>query len=79
MRRWRSHEPTSLRSHRARETFDKAYAENEVAYHETVNGALQSTLIPSASNSDLKALLTTGLKIFQGHQEHAEHLAASLK
>ena len=59
--------------------FDKAYAENEVAYHETVNGALQSTLIPSASNSDLKALLTTGLKIFQGHQEHAQHLAASLK
>jgi putative membrane protein len=59
--------------------FDKAYAENEVAYHETVNGALQSTLIPSASNPDLKALLTTGLKIFQGHQEHAEHLAASLK
>jgi putative membrane protein len=59
--------------------FDKAYIENEVAYHKTVNGALQSTLIPSASNAELKDLLTTGLKIFQGHQEHAEHVAASLK
>src|SRR3954470_8755997 len=34
--------------------FDKAYADNEVAYHKTVNGALQTTLIPSASNSELK-------------------------
>lgn len=59
--------------------FDKAYIENEVAYHNTVNGALQNTLIPSATNPELKDLLTTGLKIFQGHQEHAEHVAASLK
>ena len=56
--------------------FDKAYIENEVAYHKTVNAALKDTLIPSASNAELKALLETGLKIFQGHQQHAEHLAA---
>jgi putative membrane protein len=59
--------------------FDKAYIDNEVAYHKTVNGALQTTLIPSASNAELKDLLTTGLKIFQGHQQHAEHVAAQLK
>ncbi len=59
--------------------FDKAYATNEVAYHKTVNGALETTLIPSASNSELKDLLGTGLKIFQGHEQHAEHLAAELK
>ncbi len=59
--------------------FDKAYIDNEVAYHKTVNGALQTTLIPSASNAELKDLLTTGLKIFQGHEQHAEHLAAELK
>ena len=47
--------------------FDKAYADNEVAYHKTVNGALENTLIPSASNPELKELLQTGLKIFQGH------------
>ncbi len=59
--------------------FDKAYVENEVAYHKTVNNALETQLIPSAQNAELKALLQTGLKIFQGHQEHAEHVAAELK
>jgi putative membrane protein len=59
--------------------FDKAYIDNEVAYHKTVNSALQNTLIPSASNQELKDLLTTGLKIFQGHEQHAEHVAAEFK
>lgn len=59
-------------------TFDRAYMENEVAYHRTVNGALQSTLIPSADNAELKALLETGLALFGEHQGHAEALAAKL-
>jgi len=59
--------------------YDKAYINNEVAYHKAVNDALQNTLIPGASNSELKGLLTTGLKIFQGHQQHAEQVAAGLK
>jgi putative membrane protein len=59
--------------------YDKAYINNEVAYHKTVNDALQNTLIPGASNSELKNLLTTGLKIFQGHQQHAEQVAAEFK
>jgi putative membrane protein len=58
---------------------DKANIDNEVAYHKTVNGALQQTLIPSASNTELKDLLQTGLKIFEGHQQHAEHVAAEFK
>jgi putative membrane protein len=60
-------------------TFDKAYADNEVAYHKAVDNALESVLIPDAANSELKDLLTTGLKIFQGHEQHAEHVAQSLK
>ncbi|CCD91089.1 conserved exported hypothetical protein [Bradyrhizobium sp. ORS 375] len=59
--------------------FDKAYIANEVAYHKTVNGALETQLIPSASNPELKELLQTGLKLFQGHEQHAEHVAADLK
>lgn len=59
--------------------YDKAYVANEVAYHKAVNGALETLLIPSASNAELKGLLQTGLKIFQGHQQHAEHVAAELK
>jgi len=60
-------------------TFDKAYAQNEVAYHQAVNSALEKTLIPAASNAELKDLLGTGLKIFQGHEQHAEHVAAEFK
>jgi putative membrane protein len=59
--------------------FDKAYIANEVAYHGTVNGALKTTLIPSASNPELKSLLQTGLKIFEGHQQHAENVSAGLQ
>jgi len=59
--------------------YDKAYVANEVAYHKAVNSALETQLIPSANNAELKSLLQTGLKIFQGHQQHAEQVAASLK
>jgi putative membrane protein len=53
--------------------FDKAYIDNEVAYHK-----LDTTLIPSASNPELKSL-QTGLEIFKGHQQHAEQVAAELE
>ncbi|WFU39217.1 DUF4142 domain-containing protein [Bradyrhizobium sp. CB82] len=59
--------------------FDKAYVDNEVAYHKSVDSALETQLIPSAENAELKGLLQTGLKIFQGHEQHAEHVAAELK
>jgi putative membrane protein len=59
--------------------YDKAYVANEVAYHKAVNSALETQMIPSASNAELKGLLQTGLKIFQGHQQHAEMVAAKLK
>jgi putative membrane protein len=59
--------------------FDKAYAQNEIGFHQQVNTALQTTLIPSASNAELKDLLSTGLRIFQGHQQHAEHLVQGLR
>ncbi|HKH28624.1 MAG TPA: DUF4142 domain-containing protein [Sphingomicrobium sp.] len=59
--------------------FDKAYAQNEVDFHQQVNTALQTTLIPSASNPELKDLLSTGLRIFEGHQQHAEHLVQALR
>jgi putative membrane protein len=59
--------------------FDKAYVDNEVAYHRTVDSALETQLIPSASNGELKSLLQTGLKIFQGHEQHAQMIDAKLK
>jgi putative membrane protein len=58
--------------------FDKAYVDNEVAFHKTVNGALTTTLIPNAQNAELKSLLERGLKVFQAHLAHAEQLAQQL-
>jgi putative membrane protein len=59
--------------------FDKAYVDNEVAYHKTVNAALKDTLIPDAQNPELKGLLQSGLTLFQAHLEHAETLAKQLQ
>ncbi|HTO27159.1 MAG TPA: DUF4142 domain-containing protein [Devosia sp.] len=59
--------------------FDAAYVANEVAYHQTVNEALKTTLIPAAHNAELKALLETGLVLFTEHQTHAEHLASTVQ
>jgi putative membrane protein len=59
--------------------YDKAYLANEVAFHKKVNGALEALLIPASNDAELKNLLQTGLKLFQGHQQHAEHVAAALK
>jgi putative membrane protein len=58
--------------------FDKAYIDNEVAYHKAVNSALSTTLIPDAQNPELKSLLQNALKVFQSHLEHAERLAQQL-
>ena len=58
--------------------FDRAYVANEVAFHKTVNGALQSTLIPSAHNPELKSLLESGLTLFREHQAHAEQVEKKL-
>lgn len=54
--------------------FDKAYVDHEVAYHEQVIGAIDSVLIPNASNADLKALLVKVRPAFIEHLNHAKHL-----
>jgi putative membrane protein len=58
--------------------FDKAYANNEAAYHKIVDDALSNTLIPDAQNAELKSLLESGLKIFQDHLRDAESIAKQL-
>jgi putative membrane protein len=58
--------------------FDKAYIDHEVTYHQAVLDALDQTLIPSAQNGELKALLVNVRPAFVAHLEHAKHLQASL-
>ena len=57
--------------------FDKAYIDREVAYHQQVVDALDSTLIPGAKNEELKALLAKVRPAFVAHLEHAKRLQAS--
>ena len=52
--------------------FDKAYVDNEVAYHKAVIGAVKTVLIPQSQNAELKALLETALPILETHLGHAE-------
>src|ERR1041384_4054058 len=58
--------------------FDKAYVDNEVAYHEAVIGVVTNTLIPNTKNAELKSLLESAGPIFNSHLEHAKHLQKTL-
>jgi RNA polymerase sigma factor (sigma-70 family) len=58
--------------------FDKAYIAHEVAYHQQVLDALDKTLIPNASNEQLKALLLKVRPAFVAHLEHAKTLQGRL-
>ena len=59
--------------------FDKAYVDREVTYHQQVIDALDKTLIPGATNEELKALLVKVRPAFVAHLEHAKRLQASQK
>ena len=57
--------------------FDKAYIDHEVAYHQQVLDAIDKTLIPGASNAELKALLVKVRPAFVAHLEHAKRLQSA--
>ena len=59
--------------------FDKAYMDNEVGYHQAVIEAVEKSLIPGASNPELKALLVKVAPAFVGHLEHAKKVQALVK
>lgn len=58
--------------------FDKAYVDHEVEYHQAVLDALDKSLVPSASNEELRALLVKVRPAFVAHLEHARHLQSQL-
>lgn len=59
--------------------FDKAYVDHEVDYHAQVIDAIDKTLIPSAQNAELKALLVAVRPAFVGHLEHAKMIQSKLE
>ena len=60
------------------DAFHKAYVDHEVAYHQQVIDALDKTLIPGATNAELKALLVKVRPAFVSHLEHAKRLQSSM-
>ncbi|MEO8569596.1 MAG: DUF4142 domain-containing protein [Ginsengibacter sp.] len=54
--------------------FNKAYINNEVAYHKAVIDAVENLLIPDAQNAELKSLLQNVLPVLKTHLEHATML-----
>ena len=58
--------------------FDRAYIDHEVVYHQQVIDALDKTLIPGATNQELKALLIKVRPAFVAHLEHAKQLQPSI-
>jgi putative membrane protein len=58
--------------------FDRAYIDNEVAFHQTVLDALDRTLIPNAQNAELKGLLEKVRPNIAAHLDHAKRIQTSL-
>ena len=60
------------------EDFNKAYVDNEVAYHKAVIDAVEGLLIPESENSELKALLQNVVPVLKAHLGHAEMLQKNM-
>lgn len=58
--------------------FDRAYIDNEVAYHQAVLDAIDKTLIPNAQNAELKTLLEQTRPVIMGHLAHAKKIQSTL-
>lgn len=59
--------------------FNKAYIDNEVAYHKAVIGAVEGLLIPETENGELKSLLQNILPALKTHLGHAEMVQKMIK
>ena len=59
--------------------FEKAYIDNEVAYHQAVINATKTVLIPSAQNAELKSALEGATPVFEGHLQHAERVQSAVE
>ncbi len=59
-------------SSKSGKAFDKAYIDNEVAYHKAVINAVENLLIPQSQNAELKKLLQDVVPTLKAHLAHAE-------
>ncbi|HYC86554.1 MAG TPA: DUF4142 domain-containing protein [Chryseosolibacter sp.] len=59
--------------------FNRAYIDNEVAYHKAVIAAVEGLLIPETENAELKTLLQNILPALKTHLAHAEMVQKRIK
>lgn len=58
--------------------FDRAYLENEVAFHKAVIDAMKGTLLPATKNAELKDLEVKVAPAFEAHMLAAQRLLDGL-
>ena len=68
----------TLRATKRGAAFDRAYVDNEVAYHQAVIDAVTTTLLPATKNAELRDLETKVAPNFQAHLVAAKALQAKL-
>jgi putative membrane protein len=59
-------------------TFDKAYVDHEVVYHQAVLDAIDKVLIPNAKNAELKDLIVKVRPAIAAHLDHAKMIQSDL-
>jgi putative membrane protein len=71
---------TMLKLHRLKgKEFDKAYIDNEVAYHQRIINATKTVLIPNAQNAELKKALQDAEPLFESHLQHAQQVQSAIE
>jgi putative membrane protein len=59
--------------------FDYLYIDREFLYHQQVIDMLDKTLIPGATNAELKTLLIKVRPAFVAHRDHAKSLQSTIE
>jgi len=59
-------------------SFDRAYIENEIHFHQRLLDLLDRTLVPAAADTEMKAYLATERSTLAAQLDHAQHVQAAL-
>ena len=74
-----AHQTLQKLQHLKGKEFEKAYIDNEVAYHQAVINAVKTVLIPNAQNTELKSALEGTEPMFEGHLQHAQRVQSAIE
>ncbi|MDQ2671054.1 MAG: DUF4142 domain-containing protein [Gemmatimonadota bacterium] len=68
----------SLRS-KSGTAFDRAFLEHEIAFHQAVIDAMNSTLLPAIDNAEVKALVVKVAPAFEAHKVRAQQILSGME